>query len=235
MVVSPTTRHLRGLMLRRGARRICKSGAAHRGAQRVADVLPEQRHGIRCHAALKYGKPSQMVVSPTTRHLRGLMLRRGARRICKALLSLLLPVLAHAEQLPIRIYRTADGLARDDVQSVVADKAGYLWFGTVEGLSRFDGYEFTNYGLNEGLPHASANALLLTRDGGLWIGTSRGLCRFNPESRLPSGHQFTVYQPSAVRGTQFIIALAEDRDGSIWCGTGAGLFRLRRPSPSRAQ
>ena len=163
------------------------------------------------------------------------MLRRGARRICKALLSLLLPVLAHAEQLPIRIYRTADGLARDDVQSVVADKAGYLWFGTVEGLSRFDGYEFTNYGLNEGLPHASANALLLTRDGGLWIGTSRGLCRFNPESRLPSGHQFTVYQPSAVRGTQFIIALAEDRDGSIWCGTGAGLFRLRRLSPSLAQ
>ena len=150
-------------------------------------------------------------------------------------LSLLLPVLAHAEQLPIRIYRVADGLARDDVQTIVADKAGYLWFGTTEGLSRFDGYEFTNYGLNEGLPHASVNALLFTRDGGLWIGTSKGLCRFNPESRPHSGRRFTVYQPSAVRGTQIITALAEDQDGSIWCGTLAGLFRLRRPSPSRAQ
>jgi len=144
-------------------------------------------------------------------------------------------VLAHAEQLPIRIYRTADGLARDDVQSIVADKNGYLWFGTTEGLSRFDGYEFTNYGLNEGLPHASVNALLLTRDGGLWIGTSKGLCRFNPESRPPSGHRFTVYQPSVVRDTQVITALAEDQGGSIWCGTAAGLFRLRRLSPSRAQ
>ena len=150
-------------------------------------------------------------------------------------LSLLLPVLALAEQLPIRIYRVADGLARDDVQSIAADKAGYLWFGTTEGLSRFDGYEFTNYGLNEGLPHASVNELLIARDGGLWIGTSKGLCRFNPESRPPSGHRFTVYQPSAVRGTQLIIALAEDHDGSIWCGTLEGLFRLRRPSPSRAQ
>jgi len=163
------------------------------------------------------------------------MSRCGAGQICQAILSLLLPVLAHAEQLPIRIYRTADGLARDDVQSVVADKNGYLWFGTTEGLSRFDGYEFTNYGLNEGLPHASVNALLIARDGGLWIGTARGLCRFNPESRPPSGRRFTVYQPSVVKDTQLIFALAEDHEGSIWCGTRAGLFRLRRLSPSRPQ
>ncbi len=115
-----------------------------------------------------------------------------------------MPLLAHAEQLPIRIYRTADGLARDTVDAIVTDKNGYLWFGTDEGLSRFDGYEFTNYGVNEGLPHAVVSALLVTSDGGLWIGTGRGLCRFNPENRAPSGHRFTVYQPSAVtvRGTE---------------------------------
>ena len=162
------------------------------------------------------------------------MFRCGARGICQALLSLL-PVLAHAEQLPIRIYRTANGLARDSVNAIAADKNGYLWFGTSEGLSRFDGYEFTNYGMNEGLPHASVNALLITRDGSLWVATSRGLCRFNPESRPPSGGRFTVYQPSADRGTQFIVAIAEDREGSIWCGTTYGLFRLRRLSPSRTQ
>jgi len=163
------------------------------------------------------------------------MFRHGARRISKALLSLLLPVLAHAEQLPIRIYRTADGLARDYVQSVAADKIGYLWFGTTEGLSRFDGYEFTNYGVNEGLPNATVNALLITRDGGLWVATARGLCRFNPESQPPSGHRFTVYQPSAPGDTQFINAIVEDRDGSILCGTGTGVLRLRRLSPSCAQ
>jgi len=150
-------------------------------------------------------------------------------------LGLLLAPLVHAEQLPIRIYRTADGLARDNVMKIAADKAGYLWFGTWEGLSRFDSYEFTSYGVNEGLPSAGVNALLSTSDGSLWVGTSRGLCRFNPEISSPPGHRFIVYQPSAVRDTQKIDALAEDRDGSVWCGTRAGLFRLRRLSPSRVQ
>jgi hypothetical protein len=45
------------------------------------------------------------------------------------------------------------------------DKSGYLWFATAEGLSRFDGYEFTNYGVDEGLPHALVNALLMTHRG----------------------------------------------------------------------
>jgi ligand-binding sensor domain-containing protein/two-component sensor histidine kinase len=168
--------------------------------------------------------------SKTTRH-RG---RSGGRRICKAILSLLLPVLAYAEQLPIRIYRTADGLPRDSVNAIVTDKNGYLWFGTMEGLSRFDGYEFTNYGVNEGLPHSAVTVLPIARDGSLWFGTGRGLCRFNPESSPPFG-QFTVYKPSAVKRSQVVFALAEDPDGSIWCGTDAGLFRLRRISPSAAQ
>src|SRR5262249_2600237 len=44
---------------------------------------------------------------------------------------------SQAEQLPIKIYTTADRL--------VQDSHGYLWFCTAEGLSRFDGYKFTNY------------------------------------------------------------------------------------------
>jgi signal transduction histidine kinase/streptogramin lyase len=144
------------------------------------------------------------------------------------LIWLLLSLLGGAEQLPIRIYRTADGLARDSIYAIVTDKNGYLWFATGEGLSRFDGYEFTNYGLNEGLPDAMVNALLIARDGSLWVGTQKGLCHFNPESRSPARQRFTVYQPSALKDARNIRALAEDRDGSIWCGTWEGVFCLRR-------
>ena len=134
---------------------------------------------------------------PTTRYLRGRTFGYGTRRICQALLSLVLPVFAHAEQLPIRIYRTADGLAGASVSSIVADKNGYLWFGTSEGLSRFDGYEFTNYGLNEGLPHASVNALLITRDGSLWVGTSRVFAASTRRSCLPGiGSRSISHVPS---------------------------------------
>jgi len=58
-----------------------------------------------------------------------------------------------AEQLPIRTYTTADGLARDRVYKIVSDPHGFLWFCTYDGLSRFDGYEFVNYSVDDGLPH----------------------------------------------------------------------------------
>jgi ligand-binding sensor domain-containing protein len=56
-----------------------------------------------------------------------------------------------AEQLPIRTYTTADGLARDRVYKIVSDPHGFLWFCTYDGLSRFDGYEFVNYSVDAGL------------------------------------------------------------------------------------
>jgi ligand-binding sensor domain-containing protein len=107
-----------------------------------------------------------------------------------------------------------------------------MWFATGEGLARFDGYEFINYGLNEGLPSASVGSLLVTRNGGLWVGTLHGLCRFHPKSLSASARRFAVYLPSASRDTHIIYALAEEIDGSILCGTAAGLFRLRKISAS---
>src|SRR6185503_5389913 len=86
----------------------------------------------------------------------------------------------HAEHLPIKTYTTADGLAHNVVNRVVRDSRGFLWFCTREGLSRFDGYSFTNYGIEEGLPSAIVNDLLETREGVYWVATGGGLCRFNP-------------------------------------------------------
>ena len=59
---------------------------------------------------------------------------------------------AFAERLPARAYTTADGLGHDRVLCVVQDSRGFLWFCTVDGLSRFDGHRFVNYGEREGLP-----------------------------------------------------------------------------------
>ena len=61
------------------------------------------------------------------------------------------PVAAVDQRLPLRRYGIDDGLAHNVVGAIFQDSKGYLWFGTAEGLSRFDGYSFTNYGRNEGL------------------------------------------------------------------------------------
>src|SRR5258708_21586797 len=87
------------------------------------------------------------------------------------------PSLLKSELLPIRAYTTAEGLASDRINSMVADSRGFLWFCTPEGLSRFDGYRFVTYGVDEGLPHPAVNALIETRSGDHWIATPRGLSR----------------------------------------------------------
>src|SRR5262247_1246820 len=90
---------------------------------------------------------------------------------------------ARAEQLPIRTYTTADGLLRDNANRIKLDSRGFLWFCTNDGLSRFDGYSFTNYTTDDGLPHRVVNDLLETRSGEIWVATGNGLARFNPKVR----------------------------------------------------
>jgi ligand-binding sensor domain-containing protein len=129
-----------------------------------------------------------------------------------------------AEKLPLKIYTAADGLAHNSVNRIVRDSRGYLWFCTSEGISRFDGYEFHNYGRRDGLPHRFVNDLLETRKGELWAATGGGLCHFEPRG---SGHQkFRVYRVGNDDRASHVNVLLEDNGGRIWCGTDAGLFRL---------
>jgi ligand-binding sensor domain-containing protein len=60
-----------------------------------------------------------------------------------------------AQVLPFRRYDVEEGLANSRVNSVFQDSRGYLWFATWEGLSRFDGAEFRNYGTREGCRRSS--------------------------------------------------------------------------------
>src|SRR5258708_22193341 len=90
------------------------------------------------------------------------------------------PRLVSAEKLPIKTYTTADGLGHNNVQRIVTDSRGFVWFCTFEGLSRFDGYSFTTYGPDQGLPSQVINELLETREGDYWIATDAGICRFDP-------------------------------------------------------
>ncbi|MBI3950904.1 MAG: hypothetical protein HY314_10680 [Acidobacteria bacterium] len=169
------------------------------------------------------------------------------------ILLLLAPAVILAEQLPIKTYSTADGLARDSINQIVRDSRGFLWFCTPEGLSRFDGYTFTNYTSKDGLPHRSVRDLLETRHGVYWVATGDGLCRFNPKGRpwsvvrspLPTTQNnnqqttdnrqrttddpmFSVYHPGESEAARSIMTLYEDHTGTVWVGTWAGLFRLEQ-------
>ena len=75
-------------------------------------------------------------------------------------LSLFIFVTAVAEQLPIKVYTSADGLPSDHVNQIVVDSHGYVWIATTEGLARFDGYQFTTYRVDQGLPSLDVNNMI---------------------------------------------------------------------------
>jgi Two component regulator propeller len=92
---------------------------------------------------------------------------------------LFLPLISKAERLPIKTYTVADGLLRDNVYKIKQDSRGFLWFCTVDGISRFDGYAFTNFTTSDGLPERHVNDLMETKNGIIWISTNDDLVKFN--------------------------------------------------------
>ena len=95
---------------------------------------------------------------------------RVARRILWALgLLLVVSTIVKGERLPIKTYTIADGLVSNKISRIVRDSRGFLWFCTEEGLSRFDGYTFTNYTTEQGLPSNWVDDFLETRSGVLLV------------------------------------------------------------------
>src|SRR5215471_13292058 len=103
-----------------------------------------------------------------------------AKIICKltptmvllAVLCLAGLLVVRAERLPLKTYSTADSLANNEINKIVRDSRGFLWFCSDGGLSRFDGYTFINFGADNGLPDAVVNDLLETRTGEYWLATN---------------------------------------------------------------
>ncbi len=142
-------------------------------------------------------------------------------------LILLLPLALKAERLPVKTYTAADGLLRDIVYRVRQDSRGFIWFCTQEGVSRFDGYGFTNFTTDDGLPHRQVNDFLETSKGVYLVATGAGIAQLNPHGMRGSGENplFPVYLPDNPKAKRFNV-LYEDGDGQIWAGSSDGLYKL---------
>ena len=153
----------------------------------------------------------------------------------------LVSTVAQAERLPIKAYTTADGLPHNTVMRIVRDSRGFLWFCTLGGLARYDGYTFINYGVERGL-RGSVTDFLETRKGDYWVATLSGLYRFNPypssgsakertlneEASAATRQMFELYRLGHDEDAQGVNALHEDRQGTIWVATNGGLYRLKQ-------
>jgi diguanylate cyclase (GGDEF)-like protein len=141
-------------------------------------------------------------------------------RVAFAALSVAFSCLASATPpLAVQRYSLEEGLSQQAINSIVQDAEGFMWFGTEDGLNRFDGYEFRQ------LRHDRANsgtlpngwiASLVASDDGLWIATDGGGVVFR------SAVTGKLDSPEVLRDTpdlQRVRALARDRLGRLWIGS----------------
>ena len=147
------------------------------------------------------------------------------------LFILLFVPLLRAERLPIKTYTVADGLLRDDVQKLMQDSRGFMWFCTFEGVSRFEGYGFTNFRTDDGLPERHVRDILETKSGTIWMATDAGLVRLNPKGIRGSKENplFTAFLPENPKA-KLIQVLFEDVGETLWVDTSDGLFKLNKNS-----
>ncbi len=126
---------------------------------------------------------------------------------------------------------TANGLPQNSVPTILQDRHGFLWFGTWDGLARYDGYNFKVYKHNPrnrtSISSNSVWALAEDSAGHIWVGTDGGgINRFDPVTE-----QFTRYQPdpenpNSLSHNQIYSLIVDDQD-HVWIATmGGGLNHL---------
>lgn len=119
-----------------------------------------------------------------------------------------------------------EGLSNSSISSIVQDRYGFLWFGTQNGLNRYDGKKFLVFN-NEPfqkntIPNQLIQTMYMDKNDILWIGTYNGLTRFNIKDGV-----FTTYanktEDQESLSNNVAIAIERDREDNLWVGTLKGL------------
>jgi ligand-binding sensor domain-containing protein/signal transduction histidine kinase/DNA-binding response OmpR family regulator len=132
------------------------------------------------------------------------------------------------EALKFKNLSLKEGLSQSSVLSILQDKKGFLWFGTRDGLNKYDGNEFTIYRHNledsTSLSHNFVKILHQDLKGNLWVGTIDGLNKYNPETN--SFHKYRIETHKNNNESIAIWDIAEDSEGHLWLGTEDGLKKF---------
>ena len=141
----------------------------------------------------------------------------------------LLPCLHGQELLAFRHLDSRHGLSQNAVSAIAQDGDGYMWFGTRNGLNRYDGYRMRTFTVPvdslEG--HSFQDIRTLYYDAHidrLWIGTPQGLLQYCP--RQDRFRRFTFPAAGLPDSLQEVFTcVLRDRQGQLWVGTDEGLYR----------
>ncbi len=148
-------------------------------------------------------------------------------RLCLLVLAIIAGIPTIAQPIVFRNFSVADGLPSSTVRAITQDCQGYLWFGTKNGLSRFDGYQFKNYQFKNGDSSSLGNnfihCITVYDSTRLWVGTENSIYVLDLQTE-----RFTQFAP--LKGLA-VFEIIPEEDGALWISTRFnGLYRYQRES-----
>lgn len=134
-------------------------------------------------------------------------------------------VFAQQPGISFKHIQNEQGLSNSTIECIFQDSRGFLWFGTRDGLNRYDGYQLTVYRYDPKIPGSISDNFIksIGEDSNkvLWVGTSNGLNRFNEQLQQFTRFKHDASNPHSLPNNQ-VNTLFKDRTGKLWAGTAAG-------------
>jgi ligand-binding sensor domain-containing protein len=140
--------------------------------------------------------------------------------------ALFLVQITEAQKIKFQRLSVEDGLSQNTVNSIFQDSRGFMWFGTQNGLSKYDGNSFTIYknAANDSSSISSSDIYSAFEDKNktVWFGTNAGLSRYNQKSNSFSNFDLFLDGQYAMRPVWCITN--SKKNDHLWIGASGGLF-----------
>lgn len=148
-----------------------------------------------------------------------------------SILFLIISNAIHAQDYYFKNYQVEDGLSHNTITTSLQDHRVFLWFGTKDGLKRFDGYNFKVFRHNaEDKNSLGSNfiKILHEKDNNIWVGIDNGLYKYNQELQSFSLVTSTANKP--------ILDIEHDEKGNLWYIAAGILYKIScKAKPDQAK
>jgi signal transduction histidine kinase/ligand-binding sensor domain-containing protein len=122
------------------------------------------------------------------------------------------------------------GLSQKNILCITQDSRGFMWFGSWEGLNKYDGYKITVFKNDPKDPTSISNnyvnSIAESKNGDLWVATNGGgLCRFDRNKEIFKSYRHNAENTNSI-SNDLVNSVIEDANGMVWIGTQTGLDRF---------
>lgn len=135
---------------------------------------------------------------------------------------------AQSKRIPFDHIGVNEGLSESNILTIIQDSRGFMWFGSWDGLNRYDGYKITVYknipGDSLSISNNYINCVAEDATGNLWVATNNGLNYFNRNKETFKRFKHIAGKASSIIDNNINSVLA-DQQGIVWIGTNEGLER----------